>query len=262
MRLSILVLSLARCGSSALYDKLVRNLDCVGFFEPRNSEDWENISSEIKEADNYVVKSILRPYLSFGENNALWFDRVVALVRDPRDNLISRLLFRLISPSFVSNKENISHVYDLLYQKVNNPKEISLVNIFRSMEATKLMESFIDERVEENLSLMSEWILTHPEAMVFHYEDLISNQFAKLSEYLGISLEVPMQDVPRIKRAGGRGEWREWFTPEDVNFFRPRMMHFMERFGYRGNWDLADAPIIDPSTSLDYINQHIASSGF
>ena len=61
---------------------------------------------------------------------------------------------------------------------------------------------------------------------------------------------------PEIKRSGKFGEWKNWFTPEDVAFFKPRMEKFMGRYGYLLDWNLPDDQKINSITSIDYIKRY------
>ena len=169
-----LILALARSGSSALYHLIHDNLpnDKQGFFEPRDKNDWESIIDSLNSFKYYTVKSIIRPYLRTKTNYIKYFNKNIILVRDPRDNLVSRLLFRLISPTFKKNFDQCVHIYKLLEKKVESPSSISLVTIFKCMEETGLMENFIENRVQENLDLLLGIYMKNQNSLVFKYENI------------------------------------------------------------------------------------------
>jgi len=56
-----------------------------------------------------------------------------------------------------------------------------------------------------------------------------------------------------VTRSKTYGNWKDWFTPSDVEFFRPQVKEYMERFGYHDNWELNSKPYIDPSVSSKYV---------
>jgi hypothetical protein len=65
---------------------------------------------------------------------------------------------------------------------------------------------------------------------------------------LGIPLtgkaQVP-KNLERVERTKKYGEWRNWFTPEDVARFQPVLTPYLKRYGYDfDDWRLSDAPII------------------
>ena len=259
-----LILALARSGSSALYHLIHDNLpnDKQGFFEPRDKNDWESIIDSLNSFKYYTVKSIIRPYLRTKTNYIKYFNKNIILVRDPRDNLVSRLLFRLISPNFQKNFDQCVHIYKLLEKKVESPSSISLVTIFKCMEETGLMENFIENRVQENLDLLLGIYKKNQNSFVFKYENIIDKKLSTLSEYLDIEFNPIIKEIPRIKREGKKGNWKNWFTDEDVEYFMPRMCHFIDFFGYSNNWEISVDPKIEKMYSLNYIENNFARKLF
>ncbi len=76
----------------------------------------------------------------------------------------------------------------------------------------------------------------------FAYDDLVTERFGGLSEYLGIPLgraEVS-PDHARVARSRGSGGWRRWFEPEDADHFRPLLGPYMELMGYADEWETSD----------------------
>ena len=58
--------------------------------------------------------------------------------------------------------------------------------------------------------------------------------------------------LDHIMRSGATGDWRHWFTPEDIDVYGPLVARYMERFGY-DDWSLAAEPVIASETASGYI---------
>jgi hypothetical protein len=64
-----------------------------------------------------------------------------------------------------------------------------------------------------------------------------------------------VDDIPekRVIRSKSYGNWKDWFTPSDVDFFRPLVIEYMQMFGYHDTWELNSNPYIDPSINSQYV---------
>lgn len=252
---------MARCGSSAIFEMIKNSCEGekVGFFEPNEHEFFTQVVPCIDSGKRVVTKVLLRPYLHYEANAKKIFPKVVGLVRDPRDNLISRLLFRLVSRKFIEDSNIYEQVLPLIEQKINEPTSVSVVELFKVLENSGLMEEMIDQRFQENLDLFILWHNRNKNALIYKYEDFVMRKFEDLSSFTGerIIYDDSQKVVfPAIRRTGKFGEWKNWFTVEDVTFFRPRMENFMKRYGYLLDWNLADNQNINPITSIDYIKRY------
>jgi hypothetical protein len=50
------------------------------------------------------------------------------------------------------------------------------------------------------------------------------------------------------------GDWRHWFTEEDVEVFKPAYLPYMELIGYDCNdWAISSKPVIEPEYSSIYM---------
>ena len=179
--------------------------------------------------------------------------------QDPRDNLVSRLLFRMVSPAFVENRNVYTKMLPLFEKKVENPDSISVCDLFSRMEKTNLMEPMIESRVRENLDLFMDWHANSPDCIIYKYEEFVRGNYDKIAL---ITQRVDEVDnsvetiYPQIKRSGKTGDWRQWFLQSDVEFFRPRFERYMQIYGYEDEWDLPKKQRIDRSTSIDYVRKY------
>jgi hypothetical protein len=94
-------------------------------------------------------------------------------------------------------------------------------------------------------SLGSEWF-------IFKYEDMIEKNFDALNEYLGLTTTKKS----KVARKKAMGDWRQWYTEEDVELFKPVYKPYMELIGYDcDDWTLSPEPIIEPDFSSAYIKR-------
>ena len=101
------------------------------------------------------------------------------------------------------------------------------------------------ERMHDFVSnLESDWFL-------FKYEDMVANNFAALNEYFGFNVQadavVPSTSgKAKVIRKKATGDWRHWFTEEDVALFKTAYLPYMKLIGYDcDDWTLSDNPVIE-----------------
>jgi hypothetical protein len=91
---------------------------------------------------------------------------------------------------------------------------------------------------------------------VLRYEDFVDGNLQNIIQYLGglnLNHQVKVStEVSRVERRKRHGDWRHWFTPEDVAFFRPLLANAMNALGYSGDWELSGDPVIDSRYCSEY----------
>jgi hypothetical protein len=189
------------------------------------------------------------------------FDRKIWMARDPRDIAVSEMLYRWHKGYKGSRKQYQEHL-TIVQQKEADPKSIPFHVVCRYSSHGNWPIT-TDEMIEKlrgryqttrNFvkSLGSDWF-------IFRYEDMISKNFDALHEYLGFKIDDNAQ-IPsttkkkKVARKKAMGDWRHWFTEEDVELFKPALLPYMELIGYDCNdWDLDFNPEIDPQVSSLYM---------
>ncbi len=82
-------------------------------------------------------------------------------------------------------------------------------------------------------------------------------EFAPIASYLGVPLGPEPAAVPaafrRVARTCARGDWQNWFTPEDVECFRPRLTPYLVHNGYGTDWTLPERPRILPAHGSEHV---------
>jgi len=94
---------------------------------------------------------------------------------------------------------------------------------------------------------------------MYRYEDIVDKKFDALNPYLGFETdsdaEVPSgTGKEKVVRKKAYGDWRHWYTEEDVVFFKPAYTPYMQAVGYDCNdWKISTEPLIEPEFSSQYM---------
>lgn len=255
-----------KTGTTGLYSKILHSLPpgvpLRTLFEPSAF-----VAEPADAARVLLAKVILRipeghddvDYASFGG-----FTRRIRLVRDPRDWLVSGILFVIQqNRSVYADHRVLEHVLGLLAAKESDPREISLVHLLTEILAAGPDASF--ERTVAWMRRQFDWLIDHDEALgsvhETRYEDFVADRLAALEDYLGIPLTgsaVPDAAYDHVPRTLAAGNWRHWFTGEDVRFFRPIFQRYMRHYRYPDDWTLAPTPTISPEHATQYVRRVVA----
>ena len=189
------------------------------------------------------------------------YDRKIWIARDPRDAAVSRMLYRWHKGHRGTKKQYETHL-ELVLKKEKDPASIPFLELCRytghngwpcSVEDVVAEESVRYNRMHDFVKeLGDDWFL-------FTYEDMIADNFAVLNDYLGFEVkadgQVPQTTVKsKVLRKKAAGDWRLWFTEQDVELFKPAFKNYMELIGYDWNdWSLSENPVIEPEYSSVYI---------
>ena len=189
------------------------------------------------------------------------FEKKIYLVRDPRDWIISAILFLPQARSEIyMNQSCFRNVLDIIKQKESNPASVSMLDILRFMLPNSNLHNFISKFVSEQ----HKWLFSFEDSIsnyiTWKYEDMISNSKSHVEEYLGFKLSeenTSDDNYAHVARTKSYGNWKNWMTPRDVAFFRPLFAAYIERHGYDQSWDLASTPIIDSSHGSSYVERTV-----
>jgi hypothetical protein len=102
---------------------------------------------------------------------------------------------------------------------------------------------------------------------------MIEKNYEGLNEFLGFEIkddaEIPTTTKKsKVVRKKAYGDWRHWYTEEDVDLFKPAYLPYIKTMGYDcDDWTLDPNPVIEPEFSSMYMrglvkkhNQHIFRS--
>jgi hypothetical protein len=192
------------------------------------------------------------------------FDKGVITIRDPRDELISRLLY-WISPyvehqNYDENKLN--EWIDCIRKKEENPQQYSFFSMLRDVN-----------RIFNDIDLLSpqkyllkryyKFISIQPEHnYIIRYEDFITNKLEGLENHLGIPLSSNRDvgdDLLKTKRTATFNNWKSFFTQEDISRFFKYFGDEMEMMGYTDK-ELTPTDRLDPTVCSQYVERIVASA--
>jgi hypothetical protein len=95
----------------------------------------------------------------------------------------------------------------------------------------------------------------------FTYENMVDKNFDRLNHYLGFDVladaNVPQSTgKAKVIRKKATGDWRHWFTADDVNLLKPAYTPYMELIGYDcEDWEICPEPVIEPQYSSGYMQK-------
>jgi len=196
------------------------------------------------------------------------YDRKVWMARDPRDAAVSRTLYRF-HKGLLFNRKQFGAYFDLILKKEQNPRAVPFIEICRYADHLKwpVTREHVIEEERVRYSRMRDFVKgLGDEWYLFKYEDMVTGRFEDINRYLGFELKSEAE-VPRgtgkdkVVRKKAFGDWRHWFTEEDVALFKPAYRPYMEAIGYDcEDWAPAPEPVIEPQFSSVYV-KNLASKG-
>lgn len=195
-------------------------------------------------------------YLSFAH-----FDRHILTIRDPRDWLVSGLLFLVQQQENIySNESNRQYILDLFRRKEREPESLSV---------RYLLEQILDRAGQGDLDEVMTWmdrqyrflLRFEEQADAFlqvKYEDFASGKLEAVSHYLGLSCSGEVAIPPEhdhVPRTRSSGNWRDWLLEEDTDFFKTVFQPYILRHHYAGHWETNSTRFIDPRHCSEYLER-------
>lgn len=189
------------------------------------------------------------------------FDRHVYIVRDPRDWVVSGLLFLVQQERAVwGDDAHLEEVLALIRAKEAAPASLSASRILGRIVELGSGQSI--ESLTAWMAAQSRWLIDFeaglPNAHRIRYEEFVDGQLDGLSEYLGFRVAIAPEVAPEhdhVPRTRSHGNWRDWFLPEDVARFRPVFEPYMTHYGYDDDWTVNPSPRILPEHASQYVER-------
>jgi hypothetical protein len=261
--MKIFILGVGKSGTTALVYKVAGGLpNCQAFSGGQPGKyvgDYENaVYKHTYEERKGKSFDLYREHLA--EEH---YDRKIWMARDPRDSAVSRMLYRWHKGHRGNKKQFKSH-FKLILKKEQDPRSISFCEICRYTGHNEWPRSTEDVLEEERSRYenMSKFVKTlGDDWFLFKYEDMVANHFSDLNAYLGFEVdqdgEVPVSTgKAKVVRKKAVGDWRHWFTQEDVGLFKPLYLPYLQIIGYDSNdWSISSNPVIEPQYSSGYIQK-------
>jgi len=258
--MKILILGLGKSGTTVLLYKIAGGLPSCGIFSGGTP------GRITYHGDNAVFKYTYNEDKSrslelFGKHvNEVRYDRKIWIARDPRDNAVSRLLFRWYRGSKKA-KDQYRACLALVVKKEGHPESVPFHSLFR-FTGRAVPPLALEQLVEYERRIYGQ-MFSFVKSMgrdwfVFKYEDIMDKNFEILNAYLGFKVQEGMKaaKLTKVARKKSKGDWRHWFTQEDVELFSPVYTPYMDLIGYDSNdWQLRTPQVIEPEYASLYMKR-------
>lgn len=259
----ILVAGLPKSGTSALFYNIKHSIGrrSMSLFEPKSYTP----SNEIENSAVVVLAKTLLARPDVDYSGFAGFDRKVLIVRDPRDRMISALLYSAWNAKDLRDEQADAWL-SLLRQKERSPHSVSVRDLMRHCAALRgLTGEELEALITGALAEMMTFHDQNPECFVLKYEDFVDRKLEGLGRFLGFELCGRVGHAPeldRVARTRTYGGWSNWFVPSDAEYFKPACSPFMARYGYADDWTLPASANIASEHAAGYVEQLIGLKKF
>ncbi len=248
-----LVAGQGKSGTTALFACLEQSLPgpLHTSFEPRRPEQVTAVFGAT--GVEHTLSKVKLQYLD--ENIPVErFDRIVLIVRDPRDMLVSRLLYGFYEFQQHGLPAEYDAACEVLRAKVDDPDSIGVYDLLIRLAELQGREPAIGAKAER---LPLRFARRH-EPFVLKYEDFVDGDLAALEDWLGLELvrEIDVGDrLRRVERTRSYGEWPEWFTGDDLARLNQEWARYLDVFGYEPVSESKPDKHIPRETSIEYVQR-------
>lgn len=252
----VLIAGAPKTATTALYFRVKDSLsnNHQGFFEPK---DLESCEVALQSNVDVVAKIVLIQEFSETTQKILsQFNKNLLIIRDPRDTLISSLLYEGgYHSAWKKSVDEIADLINILKQKEEDPSSISVVKLWDLIAKDSLPIAEFVRRLNLTITFLQQF----PDSFVVRYEDFVQNQnIENLEKYLELSLNkksVIPSNLKRVIRTKSSGNWQAWFTAEDIDYFDSIFSDYMEAFQYKNISNTIIEDRIDPKYCSEYFTR-------
>lgn len=277
--MKVLIYGLPKSGTTILYTWIhtalsARHADLLTVFEPNgrqpptaDSDAYLLLSRGRKQLER--VATLTKALLSMQQRSSSGvhcaavveqfadYDKKIFIVRDPRDRVVSTFFYRWFR-GHKPDLESFERAYGLTRYKEQHPGAIPFYAL-RSMSLPVNLR--LRQRLQQELTEITQFVRSaqHSGWHIIKYEDLVDRKLGDLERYLGFELE-PSENVSgelsRVARSKNYGDWRHWFTPEDVQYYKPACQAFLKAHGYDADdWALTSPKTLPDSEGSTYMRK-------
>jgi hypothetical protein len=261
--MKILILGHGKSGTTVFLFKVAGGLpNCHAFSGGDPGKEWDEHENAVYKYTYSERKS--RDFELFLKHlSETSYDRKIWMARDPRDIAVSQMLYRWHKGHRGNRKQYEAHL-NLIQKKEQNSLSIPFHVLCRYIDHAKwpISTEEVIEKERAKCQAMCDFVKgLGEEWFIFTYEDMIEKNYDLLNSYLGFEIkadaEIPtITKKSKVARQKVYGEWRNWFTEEDVNLFKPAYLPYLELIGYDCNdWSPNPKPVIDPQVSSLYMKK-------
>lgn len=259
---NILILGPSKTGTTGVYTAVKEGLGKAGIpartiFEPGST--FHVDSMFLHAPSTTLMVKITMDRIDDVVPDVRTFDRRLMTVRDPRDVIVSSLLFRPLTRGAIARAEPsaVQKFIAALEEKEADPSSHSVRGLF-----TLAYRLGIGRRPYAELSRVLDRQLELLAAGLVHvvrYERFVQDDLDDVSSYLGFEVgKAAARDeswIGHITRSQSSGEFARWFREDDLEFFNDLYAAHLRTFGYALDAPLEHDQTIDPATSSQYVQR-------
>ena len=267
----ILIAGMAKTGTTGLFFKISNSLIACEEAASKTKTLFEPTSYSGTENERVLAKILLAaktPLTMWGEKSKAVnyadfkkFNCKILILRDPRDRLISTLLYSTRGQNFCTNPEHLNPFLALLKKKEGDPASVSVLELIEArLCSTNSSLQLWKERLTANLNHFLDFRRNQSDFFNYKYEDFIQEKTQALEDFLGFPLTgeaVVEKSFNRVVRTKKSGDWQNWFLEDDVCFFRPIFKDFMQELGYENSWSLPAHQVVLPAHGSEYVRNNL-----
>ncbi len=262
---SIIVLGMGRSGTTYLWT-MIKNCfkDPILIFEGSSIRQGagpvvekmliEQFLIDPQKGDTFQLKSSLK-LISILRGIYLCYPKRIFVYRDPRDNLISRFFWYHSYKNFKDIPQEMDKSLTRIKAKEGKPNSINFKDMILALPG-RLRGRILNQHIFLHSEFIPKYISKN-KWMFLKYEDLVDGCLTEFSCYLGLDLDLTVElarEHQAVKRTQSYGFWRDWFTDEDVVFFRPLFSRYMKIMGYDAcDWEINRPKKIHPGQGSEYV---------
>ena len=253
--MNIVIVSLSRCGSTKLFYQLLRCFpeSTAGYFEP------SCLNKRLFNHETGLIAKVVidSRYNRVSADQLSLFTKTLFVVRDPRDRLVSSLLFALHGDS----REVVDRRIAILQEKEADPGSVSFINLVERLHPDFSVPSFF-RQLSDSYQMLDDLIDGVPTGRVFRYEDLIRRRYDSLKNYVGEPATTRFSDnvvLPERHDYGLRsatiGDWKNWLTREDIPTLKEIFDPVIRKYRYSAEWTIDPLPSIHPQFASEFVRK-------
>ena len=256
----ILILGPGKSGTTALFFCLKGSaerhfgLEFPHRFEPKTAADVDAFA-----ADFGVAKMLLERYERTTHEFLSRFDKRVFIFRDPRDNVISRLVYYAGTRLKSAEPSLCESILQKFLAKERDPDSISVLELF---DVIAPLMGPGGAKAARNVAYKAASFIPpdgHPFFRI-RYEEFADGRVAALGDYLGFEVTTDFQTperLQRVRRTKTYGYWQNWFTDDDYDFFVRAKRDELVRMGYADVRSHVGPKRISPVEISDYLQRQL-----
>lgn len=263
--MNVLIMGRAKTGTTVISKTIQNSLPGTTHYslEPKNIGFFYQ-PEHFPDTDHQVVKIIFEhwdtaPRCRMGlihNESPLSFDKQVCIVRDPRDELLSRLMY-FIKPWKDANglvEEKNQRWFAALEKKEQDPGSASFFDMVSTLDSiynSNMRAAVLNEKIVQHYYRVLDNI--QQPVHILKYEDFMRGNLSELENYLGFKLSNnrDVGSLGRTRRSESFNNWKQFYTPADIDLLKPVYSSILEKMGY-DDWNLEQADSLNPENFSRY----------